>query len=266
MRAGVIASSALHAAVIVLILFGVSPPITPPIEPVIPINLVRLGVKTASPAADQVAPIPQQQAREAATSQTTEAVPEPQAAPTPTQRSIPAQKPDPARAAKSPKLADAPAAKPRRDLSPADALATRLKLLAQLRQPPPPMPPHPRRQDGTGESSTTATNAPGRAADAVYAVKDLIRAQVERRWILDGRTALAKNWTVSIRIGLDRNGRVLTAEIVADPRFDDNGAYRDFALSARNAVLLSSPLLLPSGVYDIAKDIVVDFSSRQVSQ
>jgi outer membrane biosynthesis protein TonB len=266
MRAALLASLALHAAAILLILFGVSPPSTQPVEQVIPINLVRLGEKTESPAADQVAPIPQQQAQEAAPLQSTEAVPEPQASPLPTQRSAPAQKPNVPRPAKSPKLADAPAAKPQRALSPADALAVRLKLLAQLRQPPPAMPPHPRHQDGTGESSTTATNAPGHAADAIYAVKDFIRAQVERRWILDDSSAVAKNWTVSIRIGLDRDGRVLTAEIVADPRFDDNGAYRDFALSARNAVLLSSPLLLPSGAYDIAKDIVVDFDSRQVSR
>ena len=98
------------------------------------------------------------------------------------------------------------------------------------------------------------------------AVKDFIRAQVERRWNLNESAATAHNWTVSIRIALDHNGRVLTAEIVDDPRFRDNDAYRDFAHSARNAVLLSSPLLLPDSAYDLAKDIVVDFDPRQVSR
>jgi hypothetical protein len=155
-------------------------------------------------------------------------------------------------------------AEPQQRVSPADALAARLKMLAQLRQPLSPMPPNPRLQDGRGESSVTAASVPGHATDATYAVKDFIRAQVERRWNLHGNTAAAKSWTVSIRIALDPDGRVLAAEIVDDPRLRDNDAYRDFALSARNAVLLSSPISLPLGVYDLAKDIVVDFDPRQV--
>ncbi len=47
-------------------------------------------------------------------------------------------------------------------------------------------------------------------------------------------------------------------------RYRSDPAYRDFALSARNAVLLSSPLALPDGAYDVARDLVVEFDARQV--
>lgn len=282
MPRSVVGSLALHLGAILLILFGL-PWLheTPaPIEQIVPVNLVELGEKNASPASTQVAPLPQQQASETAPSTTAAAVPPPQTPPSPdTARAEPPKsKPDlrstavPAAnstvpsAMKALKPATA-AATPHRQPSPADALAARLKTLAQLRQPPAPIPPSARQQAGTGISSTTAASADtSHGVDASYRVKDFIRAQVERRWNLDPNIVRGVDWTVSIRIVLDQSGRVLEATIVDDPRFADNKAYRDFALSARNAVLLSSPLLLPPGVYDIAKDIVVDFDARQVSR
>jgi hypothetical protein len=271
MRDGIAASLALHIVAILLITLGLPQRKPPPVEAIIPVNLVQLGEKTASPTADIVAPLPQQQAPETAMSQPAEAVPAPQTPAPPTPSQVPARSgaefptAEPTQNLDAPRPAK-PLTKPQRPPSPADTLAARLKALAQLRQPPSPTRPTPRQQDGRGESSVTAANMSGRAADATYAVKDLIRAQVERRWNLDKSAATAKNWTVSIRIRLDAQGRVLAAEIVDDPHLSDDEAYRDFALSARNAVLLSSPLLLPPNVYDIAKNIVVDFDSRQVLQ
>jgi len=150
---------------------------------------------------------------------------------------------------------------------PADDLAARLERLARLRQPAPPMPPNPRRQDGSGASNLTASSADAaRARDAAYAVKDFIRAQVERRWNLNVTAPKGGDWVVAIHILLRPDGRVSRAEIVDTPRYRSDDAYRDFALSARNAVLLSSPLTVPAGEYDIAKDIVLDFRSKQVLQ
>lgn len=268
MRRGIAASIALHVGAVFLILLGLPSSKPPRVESVIPVNLVQLGERTLSPASSTIAPLPQEQAHEVATSQTAEAIPTPQLpppSPAPTKSS--AQRTATIQSAQRPNAShmSKPATR-QQHVSPADTLAARLQMLAQLRQTPPLTPPHPRQQDGRGESSVTATNAPGHASDATYAVKDFIRAQVERRWNLNESAATAHNWTVSIRIALDHNGRVLTAKIVDDPRFRDNDAYRDFALSARNAVLLSSPLLLPVGAYDLAKDIVVDFDPRQVSR
>lgn len=267
MRRGIAASVALHVGAVLLILLGLRSSKPPRIESVIPVNLVQLGERTLSPASSTIAPLPQEQAHEVATSQTAEAIPTPQLpppSPAPTKSS--AERTATIQSAQRNASHTSKPATRQQQMSPADALAARLKMLAQLRQPPPSMPSHPRQQDGRGESSVTATNALGHGSDATYAVKDFIRAQVERRWNLNESAATAHNWTVSIRIALDHNGRVLTAEIVDDPRFRDDDAYRDFAHSARNAVLLSSPLLLPDGAYDLAKDIVVDFDPRQVSR
>ena len=51
------------------------------------------------------------------------------------------------------------------------------------------------------------------------------------------------------------------------PRVEENGrvllaAYRSIALSARNAVLLSSPILLPNGAYDDVIDMVLNLNPR----
>jgi len=116
-------------------------------------------------------------------------------------------------------------------------------------------------------SSMTAASADtvtGR--NAAYAVKDIIRAQVERRWNLDRTRLGAPDWVVAIRIRFSPDGTVRRADIVANERFRSDHAYHDFALSARNAVLLSSPLTLPRGAATLATDIVVDFAARQVLQ
>jgi hypothetical protein len=159
------------------------------------------------------------------------------------------------------------AAKLHQQPTPADTLATRLEKLAQLRQPPAPLPPSPRQQEGFGASNIDAASADAaRGRDASYGVKDFVRAQVERRWNLDRGKVRGEDWSVSIRMVIEPSGRIDSAEVVDNPRFDSDSAYREFALSARNAVLLSSPLVLPPGSIDFAKDITVDFDSRAVSR
>lgn len=281
MRNGLIGSLALHGLALTLIIFGL-PWLTHPPAPeerVVPVNLVALAENTTSPSAPAVAPLPQEQAHEVAPAEPSAAVPVPQAAPPPAEPRAkeashpelstaiaPAQKPALPQPAPAPKPASRPAAKPE-PLSAEEALALRLKALAKLRQPAPPMPPEPRQQDGSGNSSLTATSAAAaRARDAAYGVKDIIRAQVIRRWNLHRDAVKLGDWTVAIHIVLNPDGKVLRAEIVDDPRYRSDTAYRDFALSARNAVLMSSPLALPAEAYDIARDIVVDFDPKQVLQ
>ena len=59
------------------------------------------------------------------------------------------------------------------------------------------------------------------------------------------------------------DGTVTRAEVVDQSGYRDR-AYQDFALSARNAVLLSSPLTIPVGRYDLARDIVVEFDPKRL--
>ncbi len=283
MRGGLVGSSGLHLLVLLLLVFGPSweTRAPPPLEHIIPINLVQLGDKTASPSSPEVAPLPQEKASETAPVQSVDAVPvaqtpPPQAAPpqaeakaSPDLPTATRQEPKLAvpKPVKAPKPDTAPAARLRPQSLPADDLSTRLDVLARLKQPAPPMPPKPRQQEGSGASNLTASSAnaaPGR--DATYSVRDFIRAQVERRWNLDVNAPKGGDWVVVIHIVLRPDGSVSRADIVDTPRYRSDSAYRDFALSARNAVLLSSPLTVPAGDYDIAKDIILDFNSKQVQQ
>jgi outer membrane biosynthesis protein TonB len=281
MRWSLVGSFALHGLVILLVVaswlwLSEAPP---PAEHAVTVDLVRLSDKTASPSATVTAPLPQEQAAEKSASQPIVAVPVPQTPPPPTAREVaretamsaspavlkPEGKPTVASGATTAKPEPPPITKLKRPPSPVEELNARLTLLAQLRQPATPMPPDPRQQSGSGLSNLTATSANAdRAGDATYKVKDFIRAQVERRWNPDSSILKPGNWVVNIHIMIQPNGNVSRAEIVDDPRFSSDSAYRDFAYSARNAVLLSSPLTIPPDEYDIAKDITVDFDPKQV--
>jgi outer membrane biosynthesis protein TonB len=256
---GLIGSLALHVLVALLILFGLPSLLQTPPEAiqVVPIDLVQLGAKTASPPAEEKATLPQEQASMTSTEQPIDPVPVPQAPP-------PSQ-------AKPLKLADRPkpeapaAPKAQKQPSPPlDDLSARLQSLARLRQPPAPQPPNPRTQEGPGISSATASSdAAALGPQASYSVKDFIRAQVERHWYLDKVALRAGATAVAIHMLVNRDGSVSKAEIVDDPRFGTDAALYALALSARNAVLLSSPLTLPPGRYDDVKDMILDFDPRK---
>jgi TPP-dependent 2-oxoacid decarboxylase len=53
------------------------------------------------------------------------------------------------------------------------------------------------------------------------------------------------NYSVLIRVEMTSTGAVIKAEIADIARFHSDATYRAIALSARNAVLLSSPFALP---------------------
>jgi hypothetical protein len=123
---------------------------------------------------------------------------------------------------------------------PPDALEVRLKRLALLRQPDSTLP-----HADNGASDEAANDGSEAAGASAYRVRDFLRAQVERRWSLD--LARARNVTVRIRVVVAEDGTVSKAEIVDHAHYASDAAWRAIALSARNAVLLSSPLELPAG-------------------
>jgi outer membrane biosynthesis protein TonB len=280
MRSGFIGSLALHGLVLGLIALSWENQAPPQSIKVVPVNLVRLSDKSTSPPSPQMAPIPQDKASALPLIESAQVALAPIVAPqpqplTPIQPSAPhsgaTQKPKqetngPRTVVKSVSRPTTTIARAHR-LSPNEQLAARLKLLAGLRQTVRPTSNYARQQDGNGISNMTAASAntvPGR--DATYAVRDFIRAQVERRWNLDRARLGGRAWIVAIRIRFSPDGTVRRADIVGNERFRSDSAYHDFALSARNAVLLSSPLTLPPGTYAFATDVVVDFASRQVLQ
>jgi outer membrane biosynthesis protein TonB len=275
---GFVGSLALHAVLALLILFLLPSLLSTPPEPeqVVPIDLVRLGDRTAAPPSPERAALPQEQARQTAERDVADPVPAPQTPPPPQAlapkapvSAAPAPLPavNPESRTKLPKPGAPTAAKPRKEPAPADELSAKLQSLARLRQPAPPIPPNPRPQEGAGLSNTTASSAnaaPG--AEATYSVKDFLRAQVERHWFWDRHRIGAGDWAVSIHLLLNRDGSVAKAEIVEDPRHGADPAFHDLALSARNAVLLSSPLNLPPGRYEAVRDITLTLDPRTASQ
>ena len=95
-----------------------------------------------------------------------------------------------------------------------------------------------------------------------FSVKDYIRAQIERRWNFDLAALGPKQVSVPIHVEITKAGVVRKAEIV-DTASADDPLYREVALSARNAVLLSSPISLPPGDYQDVMDMVLYLNPRE---
>jgi hypothetical protein len=85
---------------------------------------------------------------------------------------------------------------------------------------------------------------------------------VERRWNLALEELGDRNFVIAIHVVLSRDGTVTKAEIVDNARYRSDATYRSIALSARNAVLLSSPLALPSGQHDETMDMTLNLNPR----
>jgi hypothetical protein len=145
---------------------------------------------------------------------------------------------------------------PERKLPPPDVLEIRLRQLAKLRQPDS-MLPH---LDNGASDEAAASAQPG--ADAGYRVRDFIRAQVERRWSLD--LTRARDVVIMLHVVVRRDGRIDRAEIIDHTRLANDAAWRAVALSARNAVLLSSPLNFPAGYPHGRLDLVLALSPNDV--
>jgi len=193
-------------------------------RPIVPVDLVRLGDQTQSPAEDMKALMPQQKA------------------------SAPREAASPTRETVAPN-----ATKP----APPDALDAKLRALARLRQPPSDV----KIALGQGVSNLDASSgAPG--DEALYSVKDYVLAQVLRRWNLNLAKSAGRDFVIAIRVAMKRDGTILSADIVEEKRAKADVVYRDIALSARNAVILSSPIAMPPGEYAPVMRFTLDLSPR----
>jgi hypothetical protein len=134
----------------------------------------------------------------------------------------------------------------------ADGLAAKLQALAKLRQPD---------MSAQGNSSGAAMPAENDGAafglDNVYQVRDFLRAQVMRRWHLDVASLGHDHVAVPVRVQITRSGEVLKAEVLNADHAAVDPAYDEIAASARNAVLLSSPFVMPKGHYQNEMEVVL---------
>ena len=211
---GVAGSLLLHglAALLIVLFVTRSAPVAPQkLLPFVPVDLVRLGMETQSPPEPNKALVPQQKSGR------------PQEAASPTRETVSPTGTKPA---------------------PVDALDAKLRALARLRQPPSEL----KIAEGEGVSDLDAANgAPGDRA--LYSVRDYVRAQVERRWSLNLARTAGHDFAVANRVVMKRDGTIVSAVIMEEARSKADALYRDAALSARNAVILSSPIALPPGDY-----------------
>ena len=94
---------------------------------------------------------------------------------------------------------------------------------------------------------------------------DLVRQQIARCWNIPAGARDAKDLVVEVRVAVDPDGTVRQATILDQGRLGDP-FYRAAAESARRAFFnpLCRPLHLPPEKYAIWKDLVVDFSPKDI--
>jgi hypothetical protein len=222
----VLASLLLHAGILLLLLHHVAPA---DVETLVffPVELVPLTDRTTTPVPAK-AELPKQQ--------TASVRPQSKKTPSPViPLPLPAQRPA------VPETGSEPVPQP-----PGDELQSRLEAFAKLSLP--------------GSGATTAAGNGSAFGPSGYDVRDFIRAQVERRWSLDLDSLDDRKAKVSIHVVLTPDGVIRKAEIVNDRRSD--AAYHSLAISARNAVILSSPIALPAGTPGNLLDMVLTLSPK----
>ncbi len=95
---------------------------------------------------------------------------------------------------------------------------------------------------------------------------DLVREQLARCWNINAGARDAKDLVVEIRAAVNPDGTVTRADIVDTGRANSDPLYRAAAESARRAFFNPNctPLKLPPEKYATWKDLVVDFSPKDI--
>lgn len=224
---GIAVSSLLHGLVLLLVFFVFKAAVQPAHDQLktVLVDIIHLGAETSAPPATQKSPVPQSQAFA-------------RRAPT----------------AHSPPVGVQPTKTPTKD-----DFQNRLNSLSKLRAPETAT----RALAGPGDTDTdenTTNNAPG--GDATYSLRDYVRAQVMRRWNLDLELLGSQRIIVALHVTMKSNGTISIAEIVDKHRYATDAIYRQIAMSARNAVILSSPISLPPGNYPATTDMTLKLNPR----
>jgi hypothetical protein len=121
---------------------------------------------------------------------------------------------------------------------PEDELSAKLRALAQLKSADSALP--------NADVSTMPGGGGGGEGEGNYALKDFIRAQILRRWLPDLSIPGARDMPVAIRIRLLKSGVIDDVVLLDQARMHTDKAFRDMALSARDAALLASPIQIPN--------------------
>jgi hypothetical protein len=222
-----LAGSALMHGLVLLLLLVTFRPIAPAKQEALRsvlVDIVHLGEETTSPPAKQKAAAPAQEA---------------------SARQAPV--------AHSPREAVQP-----RAAKPIDDLDNRLNALSKLRAPETDTQP----LTGAGDARTDAESDATPGGEAAYALRDYVRAQVMRRWNLDLALLGRGKWNIALHVVMKASGKITQAEVVDKHRYATDAVFRQVAMSAKNAVILSSPILLPAGNYPAETDMTIVLNPR----
>jgi hypothetical protein len=124
-------------------------------------------------------------------------------------------------------------------------------------------PPQPRRQMASAAPSSQPKAPLG--AQLTASEMDLLREQLYHCWNVPAGARDARDLVIEVRVSVNPDGTVRQATLVDQGRLGDP-LYRAAAESARRAFFNPhcTPLRVPQGKYEIWKDLVVDFSPKDV--
>jgi hypothetical protein len=143
---------------------------------------------------------------------------------------------------------------------PLDNFDAKLRDLAHLRQPKSDLP----TLDNSGTADVAAESPGAASGEAAYSIRDFVRATVERKWNLDFGKLGRRQYAIPLRIVMKSDGNIVNVEILDRARYSSDAVYRSVSLSARNAVLLSSPISLPPGEYNDLMEMTLVFNPRDM--
>jgi outer membrane biosynthesis protein TonB len=190
--------------------------------------------------------------------------PEPKPEPTPVERieaPRPKEKPEPPRQMAKNEVPPQEK-KPEEKYDPTQFQALLKNLAPQRTAPMPDAPPQSPRAASAKASSQPKAPLGGQLTASEL---DMVRHQIARCWNVPAGARDAKDLVVEIKASVDPDGTVRQATIVDQGRLGDP-FYRAAAESARRAFFnpLCRPLHLPAEKYAIWKDLVVDFSPKDI--
>jgi hypothetical protein len=137
-----------------------------------------------------------------------------------------------------------------------DELSAKLRAMAQLKTPDAALP------------NADNNAAPGGSGDGSgegnYALKDFIRAQILRRWLPDLSIPGARDMPVLVRIRVLKGGAIDDVTSVDQQRFHLDKAFRNMALSARDAALLASPIQIPGVKFEKTQTLTINLDPKAV--
>ena len=97
-------------------------------------------------------------------------------------------------------------------------------------------------------------------------LRDFIRAQILRRWVPDLSRNQRRDRPVLLRVTVSAAGVITAVDIMDRQQFDGDKLFRNMAIGARNAALLTSPVRMPPGNWPRESSFVIDLDPRAASR